>query len=319
MRAEKLTRLRAGLEALRSRYDARYLSSDPLEFPRRFHRTDDREVAALVASTLAYGNVTTIRANVERLLTRMGPQPAAFTRSIEPRHHLELFVDFRHRWTTGRDVVCLLYFARQMMEQHGSVGAFFRAFYDPEEGIESALVRFSEAALTLDHGGLYGSGALPRSAGVRYFFPSPRTGSACKRLNMLLRWMVRPDDGIDLGIWEFISPSRLVIPLDTHIARIGLHLGWARRRTPDWKMALEITRALARLDPADPIKYDFVLSRMGILERCPRHPRSIHCDLCELKRTLRLRKRARPPRGAFSCRAVRSTERPGRGGGAPRQ
>jgi uncharacterized protein (TIGR02757 family) len=292
LRADKLTRLRAGLEALRSRYDARYLSSDPLEFPRRFHRTDDREIVGLVASTLAYGNVTSIRASVERLLTRLGPQPAAFTRSFEPRHHLDRFADFRHRWTTGRDVVCLLYFARQMMERFGSVGAFIRELYDPEEGIESALVRFSEATLALDHGGLYGSGALPGSAGVRYFFPSPRTGSACKRLNMLLRWMVRPDDGIDLGVWEFISPSRLVIPLDTHIARIGLHLGWARRKTPGWSMALEITRALARLDPEDPIKYDFVLSRMGILERCPRHARSVHCDLCELKRTLRLRKRA---------------------------
>ena len=289
---EKLTRLRAGLESLRARYDARYLSSDPLELPRRFQAIADRELVGLLASSLAYGNVTTIRASVERLLALLGPHPCAFTRSIEPRRHLDSFVDFRHRWTRGRDVVCLLYFARQMMERFGSIGGFFRAHYDPSEAIDASLTRFSDAALALDHDGLYGTGVLPRSAGVRYFFPSPRSGSACKRLNMLLRWMVRPDDGIDLGIWDFVSPSQLVIPLDTHITRIGLHLGWARRKTPGWKMAQEITRVLAQLDPADPIKYDFVLSRLGILEGCPRHPRSSRCDLCELKRTLRLRKRA---------------------------
>ena len=293
MRAEKLTQWRAGLETLRARYGARFLSSDPLEFPRRFDRSEDREIVGLVASSLAYGNVTTIRASVERVLARIGPRPGAFVRSIEPHHDLDRFLDFRHRWNTGRDVVCLLYFVRQMIERFGSVGAFFREVYDPsEEGIGTSLARFSESALALDHGGLYGFGELPRSAGVRYFFPSPKAGSACKRLNMFLRWMVRPDDGVDLGLWEFVSPSRLVIPLDTHIARIGLHLGWARRKTPDWKMALEITRWLARLDPEDPVKYDFVLSRMGILKRCPRHPRPLHCDLCELKRTLRLRKRA---------------------------
>ena len=293
MRADRLARLRSGLENLRSRYDARFLSSDPLEFPRRFHRSEDREVVGLVASSLAYGNVTTIRTSVERVLARVGPRPAEFARSIEPHRQLERFLDFRHRWTTGRDVVCLLYFVRQMIERFGSIGAFFREGYDcSEEGIGMSLARFSEGALALDHGGLYGSAKLPRSAGVRYFFPSPKMGSACKRLNMYLRWMVRPDDGLDMGLWEFASPSRLVIPLDTHIARIGLHLGWARRKTRDWKMALEITRWLARLDPEDPIKYDFVLSRMGILNRCPRHPRSLSCDLCELKRTLRLRKRA---------------------------
>ena len=292
MRSDRVARLREGLEILRGRYDARFLPSDPLEFPRRFHRTDDREVVGLIAASLAYGNVTSIRASVERVLTRTGPQPAVFARSIEPRRALKGFRDFRHRWNTARDLVCLLYFIRQMIDSSGSIGAFFRELHDPHQGIDLSLSRFSEAALALDHGGLYGSGKLPRSAGVRYFFPSPKTGSACKRLNLFLRWMVRPDDGVDLGLWNFVSPARLVIPLDTHIARIGLHLGWARRKTPDWKMALEITRWLAKLDPEDPIKYDFVLSRMGILKRCPRHPRSLQCDLCELKRSLRLRRQA---------------------------
>jgi len=292
MRDDKLAQLRAGLENLRARYDARYLSTDPLEFPRRFSRAEDQEVVGLVASSLAYGNVTTIRKSVERVVLWMGPHPYRFARAIEPRRELDRFADFRHRWSSGKDVVCLIYFVRQMIERSGSVGAFFGESSSPSDGIEQSLSRFSESVLALDHGDLYGTGELPRSAGVRYFFPSPKTGSACKRLNMYLRWMVRGDDGLDLGLWKFISPSRLVVPLDTHVARIGRHLGWARRRTPDWKMALEITRWLVRLDPEDPIKYDFALSRMGILERCPRHPRTLSCDLCALRRALRIRIRA---------------------------
>ena len=293
MKDEKEERLRAALEKLRARYDARFLSTDPLEFPRRFDRVEDREIVGLVASSLAYGNVATIRASVGRVLAHLGPRPGDFVRAVEPHHALHRFQEFRHRWSTGRDMVCLLYFIRQMIERSGSVGAFFREIYDPaEESIATSLARFSESALALDHGGLYRTGPLSRSAGVRYFFPSPRMGSACKRLNMFLRWMVRPDDGVDLGLWRFVSPSRLVIPLDTHIARIAMHLGWARSKTPGWKMAMEITRWLARLDPEDPIKYDFALSRMGILERCPRHPRSLSCDLCQFKRTLRMRKQA---------------------------
>ncbi len=125
---------------------------------------------------------------------------------------------------------------------------------------------------------------LPQRAGVRYFFPNPKAGSACKRLNLFLRWMVRPNDGLDLGLWNFAPPSSLVIPLDTHIARIGIYLGWTQRKTAGWNMALDITRALARVDPKDPVKYDFALSRMGILENCPRHSRKQHCDLCKLRR-----------------------------------
>jgi uncharacterized protein (TIGR02757 family) len=293
VREEKLARLRAGLDALRERYDARYLFSDPLAFPRRFSAIQDQEVVGLVASCLAYGNVKAIQNSVERVLAWMGSSPARFVRQIDPEAELARFSHFRHRWSTGRDVVCLAYFAGQMLDEAGSIGAFFSKVYDPSEStIESSLVRFTDRVLSLDHGGLFGPKKLPRSAGVRYFFPSPNTGGACKRLNMYLRWMARPNDGVDLGLWRFVSRSQLVIPLDTHISRIGRHLGWARRKTPDWKMALEITRSLARLDPEDPTKYDFALSRMGILKGCPRHRRILQCDLCELRRALKIRGRA---------------------------
>ncbi|MFQ5791789.1 MAG: TIGR02757 family protein [Acidobacteriota bacterium] len=283
----KQVRLREGLEALRKRYGAGYLFSDPLEFPRRFSRKEDREVVGLVASSLAYGNVTTIRGSLERVLRWMGPRPADFARRLHLRQALADLSDFRYRWSRGRDVVCLVYFAGQMLTEAGSIEGFFRRGYDPDEdGLAGSLARFSKNVLALDHDALYSASRgdeLPARAGVRFFFPSPRSGGACKRLNMFLRWMVRPDEGVDLGLWSTIPAADLVIPLDTHMTRIGQHLGWTRRRSPGWKMALDITCSLARIAPDDPVKYDFALSRMGILDGCPRHREKARCELCELR------------------------------------
>jgi uncharacterized protein (TIGR02757 family) len=157
----------------------------------------------------------------------------------------------------------------------------------------SVLARFSHSTLTLDHGGLYRGKRLPHDARVRYFFPSPEAGGACKRLNLYLRWMVRPKDGLDLGLWSFVAPSRLVIPLDTHMSRIGRHMGWTERRTPGWKMAMDITRSLGEIAPEDPTRYDFALTRMGILEGCPRHLDNASCDLCNLERRAHKRDRVK--------------------------
>jgi uncharacterized protein (TIGR02757 family) len=274
------TRLRDRLELLRRRYDASYLPSDPLEFPHRFQEPVDREVVGLVASSLAYGNVKIIRRSVERVLTSLGRNPASRVTRTEAKEMLRELRGFRHRWTRARDVACLFTFAGRMIEERGSVGAFFAESY-VEGDMAGSLRRFSERAVALDHGGLYRSRALPKDVGVRFFFPSPVTGAA-KRLNMYLRWMARPDDGVDLGLWRFIPTRDLVIPLDTHIFRIGRHLGWTARKTPGFRTALDITRCLARFDPEDPVKYDFALSRLGILEGCPRHLRARDCELCEL-------------------------------------
>ena len=281
--------LRDGLEALRRRYDERYLATDPLVFPRRFERNQDREVVGLVASALAYGNVKTIASSVERCLDWMGPSPAEFARRARPQEALRSLGRFQHRWTRARDVVCLVHFAGQMLESHHSIGRFFAESCAGGDMAES-LSGFSRRALALDHGGLYRSRTLPTKAGVRFFFTSPITG-ACKRMNMYLRWMVRPDDGLDLGLWPYIPTSDLVVPLDTHIYRIGRHLGWSQRKTPGFRAALDITRSLALADPDDPVKYDFALSRMGILENCPRHRSNRErraCELCKLKRLKRL-------------------------------
>jgi uncharacterized protein (TIGR02757 family) len=219
------------------------------------------------------------------VLSFLGTEPAARVRSSSPREIQDALRDFRHRWTRGRDVACLLVFTGRMLEQSGGVGAFFREGYAQGDMAES-LRSFSERALGLDHGGLFRTRSLPGDAGVRFFFPSPATGAA-KRLNMYLRWMARPDDGVDLGLWNFVPTRDLVVPLDTHIFRIGRHLGWTARKTASWRAAVDITRSLARIDPEDPVRYDFALSRMGILEGCPRHSRKLDCDLCELRRLTR--------------------------------
>lgn len=279
-RLNRTERLREKLESLRGRYDASYLSSDPLEFPHRYPLPRDREVVGLLASSLAYGNVKIIRRSVERVLGPLGKNPGARVTRTDAKELLRKLRGFRHRWTGARDVACLLTLAGRMIEERGSIGAFFAESYVARD-MAGSLRRFSERALALDHGGLYRSRAIPEAVGVRFFFPNPLTGAA-KRLNMYLRWMARPDDGVDLGLWTFVPTRELVIPLDTHIFRIGRHLGWTSRKTPGFRTALEITRSLARFDPEDPVKYDFALSRLGILEGCPRHPRAVDCELCAL-------------------------------------
>jgi uncharacterized protein (TIGR02757 family) len=124
---------------------------------------------------------------------------------------------------------------------------------------------------------------------VRTFFPDPARGGACKRLNLYLRWMVRPDDGVDLGLFGSVRPGQLVVPLDTHVSRISRYLGLTGRRTVDWKMAVEVTESLRRWDRDDPVRFDFALSRLGILDACPRRIDPERCAACSLVSVCRLR------------------------------
>ena len=137
-----------------------------------------------------------------------------------------------------------------------------------DEDITGAINEFSAAVLSFDYSGVFGTAAPPADSYFPFLFPSPSSGSACKRLCMYLRWMVRPDDGIDLGLWQSIPPAKLLIPVDAHIQRICRMLGFTSRKQADWKMAMEITAALRGLDPLDPVKYDFSICHIGISEGC---------------------------------------------------
>lgn len=259
--------LRERLDALYAHYDRRFVDPDPLQFVHAQGTPADREVVGLVASSLAYGNVQQIKRSIATVLTALGPRPAEAIARLTTKEAAARLHGFKHRWSDARDVACLLGFIRQMRESHGSIEAFFMEGHRASNAdVGPALESFSERALALDHGGLYRGRRLPPRAGVRFFFPSPRSGSACKRLNLYLRWMVRRE-GVDLGLWKGIAPAALVIPLDAHIFAIARRVRLTRYRTPGWRMAVDITARLRRLDPADPVKYDFAFHRMGLWRR----------------------------------------------------
>src|SRR5688500_10692535 len=259
--------------ALGPRLDALYRGfnhadaiADPVNLVRRFTSPPDREVAGFCAAALAFGRVASVNGSIERVFALMGPSPASFIRSFEPRIHGPAFSSFVHRWTRGPDIVALLWVLRQMLESSGSIEAFFVVGDDlSAPDIGPALTSFSERALALDLRSAYGR--LPQRPGVCYFFPRPAAGSACKRLNLFLRWMVRRD-AVDLGVWTRIAPSRLVVPLDTHVIRLGRCLKLTSYTSPGWKMAAEITSALRRLDAVDPIRYDFAICHVGMMGAC---------------------------------------------------
>ncbi len=283
------------VEGVFSRHGAGSLGSDPLQFPRRFQRPDDQEIAALIAASLSYGNARAVCASLERVFAWTGPHPARFVREFDPRRHAAALGGFQHRWTSAEDLVRLAVMLRGILEGHGSVEALFRkgVVRDPHGRVDigASIGSFRKAALTYD----VPPSEIPEGRarpGPRYFFPDPRT-SAAKRTAMFLRWVVRPEDGLDLGLWDCLQPRDLVAPLDTHMFLIAHRLRLTRRKTPGWQAALDLTRGLRRLDPEDPVKYDFALSRLGIVEGCPRHRRSDPCELCELLGRKPGRKRSR--------------------------
>ncbi|MBI5885038.1 MAG: TIGR02757 family protein [Deltaproteobacteria bacterium] len=286
MRRNSASILKKRLDALYLTYDRRYLASDPLLFVHRYKTSKDREIVGLIASSLAYGRVDGIKRSVEAVLNEMGAMgasPYEFVMRFDPAKDKKTFDGFVHRFNRGEDVRCLIYFIRQMIEGSGSIGGFFmRGYSNDAPDIKESLTAFTKGVLALDTANVYGSRILPKGAGVRFFFPSPSDGSPCKRLNLYLRWMVRRNDGLDFGIWKQADPAKLIIPLDTHIGRICRNIGLTKRAIQDWKTAVEITASLRTLDESDPVKYDFAVCRLGILEACPRRKDADKCAACRV-------------------------------------
>lgn len=276
--------LKTQLDRLYRTFDLEFLSTDPLEFVHRYKTPEDREIVGLVSSSLAYGKVATIKKSIAQVMEITGPRPVRFVKRLDIDKTLKDLSSFKHRFNDGKDIVALLYIAKQMIGEAGSVGEFFMKGYSPgHRNIKEALSAFSESALGLDTCPIYGKKQLPKNAGVRFFFPNPLDGSPCKRLNLYLRWMVRRGDSLDFGQWKGVDPAKLVIPLDTHIARISKNIGLTKRASADWKMAEEITEALKALDPKDPVKYDFALCRLGILDKCPARADRDKCEACLIR------------------------------------
>ncbi len=271
--------LKPALDELYRGFDSIASATDPIQIVRRFARHDDREIVGFCAAALAFGRVASVMQSIEALLAVMGAAPAAFVRRYDPARDGAALEPLVHRWTRGRDLSALLVVLRRMLQEAGTVEDFFLRGDDPAApDLGPALESFSTRALATDLRPVYGR--VPSRPGVCYFFPRPSAGSACKRLNLFLRWMVRRDE-VDLGVWTRVDPARLIVPLDTHVIRLGRCLRLTRYASPGWKMAAEITASLRRLDPADPARYDFALCHLGMMNACGfnRAQGDAHCPL----------------------------------------
>jgi uncharacterized protein (TIGR02757 family) len=236
----------------------RFVHPDPLEFLYAYDDPADQEVVALVASSLAYGHVKQILRSVSRVLERMGPAPARFVRETSAARMARAMAGFKHRFTTDAELTAMFVGARRAIRRHGSLGACFRSVLGGgDETVVSALEAFVAE--------LGGRGA------VNSLLPDPARRSACKRLHLMLRWMVRRDE-VDPGPWRGVPARLLVVPLDTHMLRIARATGLTQRAAGDLATALEVTAAFRAVRPDDPVRYDFCLTRLGI------HPEGRSCD-----------------------------------------
>jgi uncharacterized protein (TIGR02757 family) len=290
--------LKPVLDRLYTEFNHPDSATDPIQIVRRFARDDDREIAGFIAAALAFGRVSSVLQSIERVLAVIGPEPAAYVRRFDPRRDGPAFAGIVHRWTRETDIVAMLWLLRQMLDRSGSVELFFLEGYDPgADDIEEALDSFSTRAMSLDLTSVYRR--MPKRPGVCYFFPRPSAGSGCKRLNLFLRWMVRRD-ALDLGAWKRVSPAKLIVPLDTHVIRVGRCLRLTTYTSPGWRMARDITASLRKIDPIDPVKYDFSICHLGMMNACgfSRPQADSQCPLRGVCRPReRRRRRSRPPSG----------------------
>ena len=236
-----------------------FIPGDPISVPHRFRKKQDIEIAAFFAAVFAWGNRTTIINKTNELMRLMDDAPYAFCTG-HTDNDLKKLLAFKHRTFNATD---LLYFVD-----------FFRSHYSRHKSLETAFTRYGETAeamLSGFHQYFFSLEEAPER--TKKHIATPARGSTCKRLNMFLRWMVRRDDrGVDFGIWKNISPAQLICPVDLHVARVAARFGLIEikdRQNPvvNWKTAVTLTDYLRTLDPDDPVKYDFALFGLGVMEK----------------------------------------------------
>ncbi|HYQ80488.1 MAG TPA: TIGR02757 family protein [Anaeromyxobacteraceae bacterium] len=281
--------LRPALDRFVAGFDAAArLGFDPVEVPRRYPDPGDAEVAGLLAASLAYGRADLFKPRLEAVLSAMGPSPAAFAETFARAPDARAFAFFRYRFNRPADVAALVAAAGSLRARHGSLGARFAALLAEEgarpggsrEPLRRALARF--AAELREAPPVAGLLRRRGRRGLLHLLPDAGGAGACKRWNLYLRWMVRGPDAVDLGLWGGVPRSALLVPLDTHVARIGRCLGLTRRRDLSWRTAEDITGSLRRLDPEDPVRYDFALCHLGMSGACPARRDPGRCRTCPL-------------------------------------
>jgi uncharacterized protein (TIGR02757 family) len=234
------------------------------------------EIAAFLASALAYGRVQQIEKSLADLFGRMGSSPFEFVANFDGKQR-EKLKSFKHRFTSGDCLSDLLALLKNIILENGSIENFFLLGYRKTDGsIIPALSRFCDSLLNIHAGSHNGQ----TNRGLKYLLASPTRGSACKRLNLFLRWMIRDDD-VDTGLWKSIDKAKLIVPVDVHMGRLCRILEFHSAKTISLSTALKITDSFSQIEPADPVKYDFALSRIGIVEDCTGSfgPK---CQVCEL-------------------------------------
>ncbi len=246
------------------------ISNDPIEFPHQFNNDYDIEIVGFIASSFAYGRINLFKSVIKNILTPMGKNPYDFIVNFSHNKQCKFFSGINYRFSTNDDIILFLSALHRIIIEFKTLENLFKNNYNNDDNdIGNALMGFVKA---------FYKPIFNKSAGFRFLIPDPQKNSPCKRLNLFLRWMIRDKD-IDLGIWKGIPKNKLIIPLDTHIARISRCIGLTKRKSEDWKTAVEITESLKLLDPEDPLKYDFVLCHYGVNKLCS----SKVCKECRLQ------------------------------------
>jgi uncharacterized protein (TIGR02757 family) len=290
-------RLGARLDTLIETFDVTTIAPDPLQLVLRYDDPLDQETAGLIAAAFAYGRADIIVSNIGTVLTRMRG-PYRYLANFDADEAAKRFAGFAHRFHKTPELVALLSCIAGAIREHGSLGALFEKSYDANDadigptltrfvkrlrgvGCQPAVLRAARPQSTRagQRPAARRASGPPHAAALQYLLTSPADGSACKRMNLYLRWMVRRTPP-DLGLWTFVDPRKLVMPVDTHIHRIATFLGLNERKSADWKTARALTDRLARFDEADPVRYDFALCRLGILDLCSRKRRRLSGKYC---------------------------------------
>lgn len=256
MRDKALSDVKLFLDEMVKKYNrVDFIEHDPIQIPHLFSRKQDIEIAGFFAATLAWGQRKTIINKCKELMTLMDNDPYSFI-----LHHqesdLKPFLLFKHRTFNATDT---LYYIEWLSWYYKNNQSLENAFHitAADETVERGLINFHNLFFSLED--------FPQR--TKKHLPTPERNSTCKRINMYLRWMVRKDkQGVDFGIWKSISPSQLICPCDVHVDRVARKLKLIKRKPTDWQTALELTSALRKLDPADPVKYDFALFGLGVEE-----------------------------------------------------
>ncbi len=273
--------LRQSLDVLQKTHE-RSIESDPIFFPRQFSDPKDQEVVAFISAMFAFGNVKAIFGTLGKIFLFLGSNPHQKMLTFDTRE-LKSHPFPKHRWITPSDTQNLFLLLQHILREHQSLETSFVQFHTGS--IDQTMIQWFDflkiAQVKLQKKDL--------SRGQKFLFASPKTKSSSKRLQMFFRWVVR-DEYPDLGLWKSVKSSELFIPLDVHLFQFSQHLGFTRKKQANWPAVMEITQAFRKINPQDPIRYDFSLARLGITNLCIHAKDDQYCHPCLLRKHCKLHK-----------------------------